>query len=535
MNRLEGRMQDGFGLTLQHVRRRMAAISPDSEVVTNSGAAAGRMSFREVAGRVDALAHALDRLGVGSADRVATISWNNRYHFELYMAVPCVGAVLHTVNVRLHPDQIEKILLAADDKVVFVQDSLVPLVAGIADRLDAVSAFVVMGKFEPGALPRSVAYDDLLAGSEGREYEYPELEEFSAAALCFTSGTTGDPKGVMFSHRSVSLHASSLLMADSVGLSGQDRVAAIVPMFHVNAWDLPYAAALAGSDLLLPDRDLTAASLLSFLKAEGATVIAGVPAVMLELVEACEREGSGLGDLRLCVCGGSAVPPVLTRRLRALGVEVRQAWGMTETSAISAVCAPPPGRIGRDPEKLITKQGRPLPWVEARIVSPEGDVLPEDGEALGELQVRGPWVAAGYWPDPVPEADPSVDGWFSTGDIGSVDELGYIELSDRTKDIVKSGGEWISSVELENHLMSHPEVAEAAVTARKDEKWGERPVAWVVFREGAKTAAADLGEQLEGLVPSWWVPDEFVEVDEIPKTSVGKFDKKLLRENPPAT
>lgn len=535
MSWLEGRMQDDFGLTLQHVRRRMSAINPTSEVVTNSGASAGRMTFREIADRADALANALVRLGIERSDRVATLSWNNRFHFELYMAVPCVGAILHTINVRLHPDQIEKIIRTAEDRVVFVQDSLVPMVAEIADRLDQVEAFVVMGDFEPGSLPRSYSYEKLLAPFEGVGYEFPELDEASAAALCFTSGTTGDPKGVMFSHRSVSLHASSLLMTDSVGLSGRDRVVVVVPMFHVNAWDLPYGAALAGADLLLPDRDLSPEALLSFIRREGATVIAGVPTVMSELVAACERSGSGLGDLRLCVCGGSAVPPVLTHRLRELGLVVRQAWGMTETSAISTVCTPPPGRTELEPEQLITKQGRPVPWVEARIVSPEGEVLAADGKSLGELQVRGPWVAAGYWPGQDSAREASIDGWFSTGDIGSIDEAGFIELSDRTKDIIKSGGEWISSVELENHLMAHPDVLEAAVTAREDEKWGERPVAWIVLRPGVTTDVAGLGDQLDGLVPGWWVPDEFIELSEIPKTSVGKFNKKLLRDDPPAT
>ena len=523
---LEGLTQNEFGLTLQHVRRRMRAVHPDAEVLTNLPDGIERTTFAAVADRVDRLAQALLALGIEPGDRVGSFAWNNRRHFELYLAAPCLGAVLHTVNVRLHPDQVLHTVADAGDRVVFVQDSLAPALATVADRLDAVERFVVVGPGDDGGLPRAVRYDDLLAAAPAGAPEYPELDERSAAALCYTSGTTGDPKGVLYSHRSLCLHASSLLMADALGLSMRDRVLALVPMSHINAWDLPFAAALAGSDLLLPDRDLSAPTLARFVADAGATVVACVPTVLLGLLDQVEAEGGDLTSLRLAVGGGSAVPPALARRLEALGVECCQAWGMTETSAISTVCRPSP-RLGPDgAEAVRAKQGQPLPWVELRTVGEDGEPLVADGEATGEFEVRGPWIAAGYFHR---DRAAAADGWLRTGDIGSLDEHGYMEISDRAKDVIKSGGEWISSVELENHLIAHEAVREAAVIACPDERWGERPLACVVLREGREAGPEELREHLAAEFPKWWLPERFAFVAEIPKTSVGKFDKKRLR------
>jgi fatty-acyl-CoA synthase len=522
-------MQNDFGLTLQHLRRRMTAVHPEAEVVTSRPRGSERASFAATALRVDRLADALGRIGVRPGDRVGTFAWNNRRHFELYLAVPGAGAVLHTINVRLHADQIRHIVNHAGDRVIFVQDSLAPALAEIVADLDGVERFVIMGDTQECLLPRSIRYEDLLAEGREKPSYFPQLDERDAAALCYTSGTTGDPKGVLYSHRSLCLHASSLLMADSVGLSMSDRVLSLVPMFHVNAWDLPYGAALAGADLLLPDADLGAATLADFITAERATIVACVPTVLLDLVNHCDAAGIELTCLRLCVCGGSAVPPALSRRLEQRGIEVRQAWGMTETSAISTVCLPP-GRGQEAAERVRSKQGQPVPWVELRAVTEEGEIAPADGETVGELQVRGPWVAAGYFESSEDGDDRLAGGWLPTGDIGTVDQQGYMEISDRTKDVIKSGGEWISSVELENLLLSHPAVVEAAVIARPDERWGERPLACVVLVEDAAAGAAELRAHLEPQVPKWWLPDDFAFIDAVPKTSVGKFDKKLLRE-----
>ena len=506
----------------------MRDVHPDAEVVTNLPEGIERVSFAELLGRVDRLAAALLGLGLRPGERVGTFAWNNRRHLEAYLAVPCLGAVLHTINLRLRGDQVEGIVADAGDRFLIVQGSLAPQLAEVADRLDSVERFLVVGECEDGVLPRMARYEELLAAA-GPAPEYPELDESSAAALCYTSGTTGDPKGVLYAHRSLCLHASSLLMADSVGLSMDDRVLALVPMFHINAWDLPFAAGLAGADLLLPDRDLSPPTLAAFVAAAGATVVACVPTVMLDLLDHADAAGLALDSLRLCVCGGSAVPEALASRLERRGVEVRQAWGMTETSAISTVCRPPARGGAEARARVRSKQGQPLPWVELRTTGEDGEPLAADGEAVGELQARGPWIASAYFNRE--GGDPRfADGWLRTGDIGTLDRRGYMEITDRAKDVIKSGGEWISSVELENHLIAHPAVAEAAVIARPDRRWGERPLACVVLRPGAAATPEELREHLAAAFPKWWLPDGFAFIEAVPKTSVGKFDKKLLRD-----
>ena len=528
---LEGMMQNDFPLTLNHIRRRMRTCNLGAEVVSvTPERAVERVSHRELAERVDRVADALSRLGVEQGDRVGTFAWNNQRHFELYMAVPCTGAVLHTLNVRLFEEQLVYIINHAEDRVVFVDGSLVELMGKLAPQLKSVEHYVVMGDADAGSLPGALRYEELLAGAGSGGYEYPELDERQAAALCYTSGTTGNPKGVLYSHRSISLHSSATLMTDANGLSREDRVLAVVPMFHANAWGLPYGAALAGADLILPDRFLDAESLARLIVQERPTLMGCVPTIFNDLLRlADERPELDLSSLSNAACGGSAVPRALMQDFEERhGVRMFQAWGMTETSPVATYSRPPEGSHDDDYWSDRARQGRPLPWVELRIVDDAGEELPWDGRSTGEIQVRGPWVASGYFREGA-TSEKFDRGWLRTGDIAAVDEKASIQITDRTKDVIKSGGEWISSVELESEVMSHPDVIEAAVIAKPDERWAERPLCCVVLRDGSDVGADELLEHLRGRVAKWWLPDEFAFLEEIPKTSVGKFDKKVLR------
>jgi fatty-acyl-CoA synthase len=544
---LMGLMQDDFPLNLHHVRRRMRDVHPQAEVVTLTGDGEGstRTSFAEISARVDCLARALGRLGIEPGDRVGTFAWNNQRHFELYMAVPCIGAVLHTLNVRLFAEQLVYIVNHAEDRVIFVDDSLVPLLEKLAPKLPAVEHYILMG--DPArpadpvqtALPNALRYEELLRDAEESDpahpaepFEYPEIDERQAASLCYTSGTTGNPKGVLYSHRSVCLHATASLFVDNLGLSRRDRALVIVPMFHVNAWGLPYAAALAGADLLMPDRFLQAEPLARAIQRERPTVAGCVPTIFADLLRYADAHEVDLSSLTHAVCGGSAVPRQLMKDFEERhGVRIFQGWGMTETSPVVSFCEPAedPER-GRDARYWDERalQGKPLPWTELRLVDDDGHEVSWDGESTGEIQVRGPWIAARYFDDP--SGDEKFDsGWLRTGDIAAIDEHAFVRITDRSKDVIKSGGEWISSVELENEVMAHPDVIEAAVIAKPDERWSERPLCCVVLREGAQTSAEELVEHLNGRVAKWWLPDEFAFIAEVPKTSVGKFDKKVLR------
>jgi fatty-acyl-CoA synthase len=524
-------MQDDFPLTLHHIRRRMRACSPGAQVVTLTPTGeVQRASFEEVSQRIDRLARALARLGVEQGDCVGTFAWNNQRHFELYFAIPCVGAVLHTLNIRLFAEQLTYIANHAEDKVIFVDDSLVPVLEKLAPSFNTVSRYVVMGDGDMGTLPNAVRYEDLLDDAGAGVFDYPELNERQAAALCYTSGTTGNPKGVLYSHRSISLHSTGTLMKDSTGLSASDRVLAVVPMFHANAWGLPHGAALAGADLILPDRFLGAEPLAKLIAAERPTLMGCVPTIFLDLLRYADAHSEvDLSSLTNAACGGSAVPRQLMKDFEERhGVRIFQAWGMTETSPVATYSRP----LERDHDDAYwderAKQGRPLPWVELRLVDGDGGEVAWDGESTGEIEVRGPWIASSYFRDDSGE-EKFDSGWLRTGDIAAVDAKGFVQITDRAKDVIKSGGEWISSVELENEVMSHPDVIEAAVIAKPDERWAERPLCCVVLREGANTTGEDLLEHLRGRVAKWWLPDEFAFVDEVPKTSVGKFDKKLLR------
>jgi fatty-acyl-CoA synthase len=531
---LQGLMQDDFPLTLNHVRRRLASYNPGAEVLTlQDDGSVLRAQHAQVAERIDRLARALTRLGVAQGDRVGTFAWNNQRHLELYFAVPCMGAVLHTLNIRLFEEQLIYMVNHAEDRVIFVDDSLVPLLEQIAPQLRGVSHYVVMGDGDAGALPNALRYEELLeqAGSDSaRPFDYPELDERQAAALCYTSGTTGDPKGVLYSHRSISLHATVALARDGTALSRADRVLAVVPMFHVNAWGLPYGAALAGADLILPDRFLQAEPLAKLITSERPTLMGCVPTIFADLLRhADEHPEVDLSSLSNAACGGSAVPRQLMKDYAERhGVSIFQAWGMTETSPVATYSRPREREHDDSYWDDRAKQGQPLPWVELRLIGDDGGEVPWDGTSTGEIQVRGPWVAARYFDDHS-EDEKFAAGWLRTGDIAAVDENGFVQITDRAKDVIKSGGEWISSVELENELMSHPDVVEAAVIAKPDERWAERPLCCVVMREQTSAGAPELVEHLRGRVAKWWLPDEFAFVSEIPKTSVGKFDKKVLR------
>jgi fatty-acyl-CoA synthase len=545
---LEGLMQDDFPLTLHHPLHRMRLVHPGAEVVTLTDHGTVRASFGQVVERVDRLARVLLQLGVKQGDRVGTFAWNNQRHLELYMAVPCVGAVLHTLNIRLFAEQLTYIVNHAGDDVIFVDDSLVPILQELAPTFSGVRNYVVMGAgdCDVGSLPNALRYEELLkqvSSDPTHPFDYPELDERQAAALCYTSGTTGNPKGVLYSHRSIALHSTASLMTDALGLSTRDRALVVVPMFHANAWGIPHAAVLAGCDLILPDRHLQAEPLTKLIEAERPTIMGCVPTIFADLLRYADSHEVDISSLTNAACGGSAVPRQLMKDFQERhDVGVFQAWGMTETSPVASYSRPDEG-AGHDDAywDMRAKQGKPLPWVQVRLVDDAGAEVLWDGESTGELEVRGPWIAARYYrdesgalestPDDGGQASEERfhDGWLRTGDIASIDEHAFIKITDRSKDVIKSGGEWISSVELENEVMSHPDVIEAAVIAKPDEKWAERPLCCVVVREGSSVGPEDLLEHLRGRVAKWWLPDEFAFIEEVPKTSVGKFDKKVLR------
>jgi fatty-acyl-CoA synthase len=534
---LAGLMQDDFPLTVTHAYRRMRDCHPFAQVSTLTADGARRATFGKVCERADRLARALERLGIQPGDRVGTFAWNNQHHFELYMAVPCMGAVLHTINVRLFAEQLTYIVNHAEDQVIFVDDSLVPLLEPLAQSFTGVRHFIVMGeggdssdRSEIGQLPNALRYEELLQEAGPGGFGYPELDERQAASLCYTSGTTGNPKGVLYSHRSICLHATGMLMADNLGMSRRERALVVVPMFHVNAWGIPYAAALCGADLVMPDRFLQAQALARAIESERPTVMGCVPTIFADLLRYADSHEVDLSSLTNAVCGGSAVPRQLMKDFQERhGVCIHQGWGMTETSPVVTFSDPPEDR-GHDERYWDERalQGKPLPWTELRLIGDDGQEVPWDGQSTGEIEARGPWIARGYYNDP--SGDDKFDaGWLRTGDIAAIDEHAFVRITDRAKDVIKSGGEWISSVELENQLMAHPDVIEAAVIAKPDERWSERPLCCVVLREGSTAGADELIEHLRPRVAKWWLPDEFAFVTEVPKTSVGKFDKKTLR------
>jgi fatty-acyl-CoA synthase len=526
-------------LTLGWLMRYGTSVYGEHEVVTATEDGTRRRSYAEVGRRAAQLAGALRKLGVDGDQRVATLMWNNAEHLEAYLAVPSMGAVLHTLNLRLDPGQLGYIAQHAEDYVIIVDATLVPLLAKVLPAISSVRHVVVTRPPDRTAAAdttpldgegRTVhSYEDLLA-AEPERFDWPELDERAAAAMCYTSGTTGNPKGVVYSHRSAYLHSMGVCMGNTFGLSERDRVLPVVPMFHANAWGLAYAAVLAGADLIMPDRFLQAAPLVALIEAERPTLAGAVPTIWSDVLRHVRAHGGDLSSLRLVPCGGSAVPHALQEAYeKELGVRILHAWGMTETSPLGSVAYPPAGVPEDEAWSYRDSQGRLSCTVEARLVGDGGEIMPNDGEAVGEIEVRGPWVTGAYYKDDDPQK--FRDGWLRTGDVGSIDPRGFIRLTDRAKDVIKSGGEWISSMELENLLMAHPDVAEAAVIGVSDEKWGERPLAAVVLRAGAEVSAADLRAFLGERVPRWQLPERWSFIDEVPKTSVGKFAKTRMRDS----
>jgi len=531
-------MQD-FPLTIGSLMKHGTTVHGDSEVVTATSEGSRRQTYAQLGRRAARLANGLRSLGVEGDQRVGTFQWNNAEHLEAYLAIPSMGAVLHTLNIRLFPDQLVYIANHAEDQVVIVDDSLVGLLAPHLPEMKTVRHVLVAGPDAASADLDSLRssdkevllYEDLLAG-QSEEFDWPEMDERDAAAMCYTSGTTGHPKGVVYSHRSAWLHSQAVSTGNVGGLSFHDRVLPIVPMFHANSWGLAYAALMSGASLCMPDRWLQAEPLCRFMNESLPTLSGAVPTVWNDVLGYLDKNPEKKPDsLRLILCGGSAVPVSLQKALQERhGLLVRQAWGMTETSPVASAGMSPVGVEGDDEWSYRGSQGRVLCGVEGRIVADDGSEYPWDGQAVGELEVRGPWVTASYYNSDDPEVDQKFhEGWLRTGDVGSIDELGYIRLSDRAKDVIKSGGEWISSVDLENALMAHEDIVEAAVIGIPDEKWDERPLASVVVREGASLTPAELREYLSKDFAKWQLPDSWAFIDQVPRTSVGKFDKKVIR------
>jgi fatty-acyl-CoA synthase len=526
---LKGLMQDDYQLTLRHVLERMRGMSGHKKVVTLGDGGTRSATYAEVGERVDRLCRGLESLGIERGQRVATFMWNSQEHLEIYMAVPCMGAVLHTINIRLFEEQLTYIANHAEDQVVFVDDSLVPVLEKVASTFETVRHYVVVGDGDPGSLPNVIRYEELLAAQQPG-YDYPDLDERTAAGLCYTSGTTGNPKGVLYSHRSNILHCLGSALAETNSITGSDRVLPVVPMFHVNAWGLPYSCGMVGADLIMPGRFLQAEPLVKLIESERVTVSGAVPTIWMDVLRYADEHKPDLSSLRSVLCGGAAVPESLMRAFEERhGVRVLQGWGMTETSPLAAVARPPEAAEGEEHWRYRAATGRIMPLVEVRLIGDDGQEMPWDGESTGEIEIRGPWIASDYFNDPT-GAEKFHDGWLRTGDIASIDPEGIIRITDRAKDLIKSGGEWISSVELENALMAHPSVLEAAVIAKPDDRWTERPLACVVLCEGADCDEKELREHCASQVAKWWVPDEFTFIDAVPKTSVGKFDKKVLRQ-----
>jgi fatty-acyl-CoA synthase len=523
-------MQDDFQLTITAILEHGSRVYGGSECVTWQGGSTRRATYADIAANAARFANALAGLGVGRGDRVGTLCWNQQEHLEAYFAVPCMGAVLHTLNLRLPPGQLAHIINHAEDKIVVVDSTLLPLLAAVSSQLKSVEAFVVIGSGDASVLGSEIpvhSYEALVAEA-APSYEWPELDEKSPAAMCYTSGTTGDPKGVVYSHRSTYLHALATLATNVTGANETDRSLVVVPMFHVNAWGIPYASFLAGASMLMPGPHMTPAALCDIVEAERATLVAAVPTLWAGILQVGTERELDLSSVRMGTSGGAAIPRSLVEAFQQkYGLRIIQGWGMTETSPVGGMAHPPAGVALGSPEELDwrMKSGRLIAGVQMRIVADDGTVLPWDGESVGEIEVRGPWITGAYHLDAAPEKFD--DGWLRTGDIGTIDPRGYFQITDRSKDVIKSGGEWISSVELENLLAASPLVVEAAVIGIPDDKWTERPLACIVPR--GDVSPDELAAFLQGKVASWQVPENWSFIDEVPKTSVGKFDKKVLR------
>jgi fatty-acyl-CoA synthase len=522
-------------LQVSRILEHGSTVHGSAEVVTWMGpdTPARRTNYAEIGRRAAQLAHGLrNRLGVTGDQRVGTLMWNNAEHLTAYYAVPSMGAVLHTLNLRLFPEQLIYIANHADDRVIIVDSTLIPLLAGVLPHLSTVEHIVVVGGGDAGPLGDRVPvhrWDDLLAG-QPEHFDWPAVDEDDAAALCYTSGTTGNPKGVAYSHRSIYLHSMEVCMTETFGIGPATRELCIVPMFHAMAWGLPFAALMGGGSLIMPDRFLQAAPLAAMIAAEKPTLAGAVPTIFTDLLAYLDANPTDTSSLKEVIIGGSACPPALMHAFdERHDIQVIHAWGMTEMSPLGSVARAPAHLSGPEAWAYRYTQGRVPASVESRIVGPLGDVMPSDGKSVGELEVRGPWITGGYIAEDEPDPEKFRDGWLRTGDVGTLSADGYITLTDRAKDVIKSGGEWISSVELENALMGHPAVQEACVVGVPDEKWGERPLATVVLKEGSTASVEELREFLSDKMARWQLPERWSFIEAVPKTSVGKFDKKRVR------
>lgn len=532
---LPGLMMD-YQLTLTPLMKRAKELYPNREIITRFGDSYHTHTYSDFYDRCGKLANALTKLGVEPGDRIGTFAWNSYRHQELYFGVPCMGAVVHTLNLRLPADQLTYIVNHAEDKIIFVDDSLLKLIEPLADQFESVEHFVVMcdGDLPETSLPNVLSYEALL-DVESADYDWQDIDENAAAAMCYTSGTTGNPKGALYSHRALYLHTMACCLTDSMELSNSDRVMPVVPMFHAMAWGLVYAATMIGADLIYPGAHMAPADLAKTIADNKVTVSAGVPTLWLGLLQVLEQNPDlDVSSVRAMPVGGSAAPRAMIDAYdKKYGIQIIHAWGMTELAPIGTVAQLKPHMQDWDDDAKLdvrAKQGWAVPTVEMRIVGPEGQELPWDGETMGELQVRGPHVVRDYYKDER-SANSFMDGWFRTGDVATIDSEGYMNIVDRTKDLVKSGGEWISTVELENTIMAHNDVLEAAVIALPHPRWQERPLACVVKRPTAKadTVKQEIYDLLADNFAKWQLPDDIEFIDEVPKTSVGKFDKKVLR------
>ncbi len=526
-----------YPLTLRHILERSASLYSSQEIASKYPSRMHRLTYGDFHERTHRLAHVLAKLGVERGSRVGSLCWNSHRHLELYFAVPSIGAVLHTLNLRLNEDQLAYIVNHANDDVIFCDASLLPVLARIRHLIPCVRAVIALPD-EPHAEP--LDYEALLAEAPAEPYAWPELDEREACATCYTSGTTGNPKGVLYDHRSLFLHSMSLSMVDVFGFSERDVLLQLVPMFHANGWGMPYAAVMNGMKIVLSGKQLQPEDMASLIESERVTFSAGVPTLWMGLYGYLETNPRDVSSLRTIVAAGSAMPrQFIEWYAKKYGVQFRLAWGMTETTPIATVTTLKPHHAGLpDTEKydLMARHGRVSAGLDLRIIDERRKPVPADGKTMGELQIRGAWIADAYYADPrTPEeaaasfdADDAGNRWFRTGDVATIDAEGYIQIMDRTKDLVKSGGEWISSVDLENMIMAHPLVAEAAVIAIPHPKWEERPLACVVRRDPS-LLKEDIIEFLRPRVAKWWLPDDVVFIEAVPKTSVGKFNKRALR------
>ncbi|WP_185984132.1 3-(methylthio)propionyl-CoA ligase [Aureimonas mangrovi] len=529
-----GMMMD-VPLLVTSILRHAATYHGETEIVSRTAEGPiHRTTYAELWRRSQRVANMMERLGVKPGERVGTLAWNGFRHLELYYGVSGSGRVCHTINPRLFKEQIAYIVEHAQDRVIFADGTFLPLLESLADRLTGLALVIMTDEAtmpRSDILPNLLCYETLLA-AESEDYDWPDLDEKTASSLCYTSGTTGNPKGVLYSHRSTVLHAMASAMPDALALSAGDCVLPVVPMFHVNAWGLPYSAVMAGAKLVLPGPRLDGESLYELIEAEGVTFTAGVPTVWLALLEWTKANGKSFSTLKRLAVGGSAMPPVMIERFEKQGVTVLHAWGMTELSPIGTVASLTAKYRDRPlAEQLAVKatQGRPIYGVEFRVVDGEGHDVARDGVAFGSLLVRGPWVVERYYESERTSAH-AIEGWFDTGDVVSMDPDGYVRIVDRSKDVIKSGGEWISSIDLENIAMTHPGVKEAAVVSRPDEKWGERPVLVVVPAQGASLSSADMAALYEGKIARWSVPEDLVVVEALPHTATGKLLKTEIRD-----